>query len=253
MKKVFLITLLLGLFIISCKDKADSKKEETEPETVAEPNVEGMIEDDWTVLFDGSSFKGWHGYLLDSVPSVWKLEDGAMVFYPPIERKPGESFNIVTDNEYTNFILSLEWKISDAGNSGIFWGVNEDPAYTQPYQTGPEIQVLDNLKHPDAKNGTSHQAGALYDMVAPSKDMVKPVGEWNSCIIMVNHVTNEGKVSLNGVEIVTFPVNGEQWNAMIDGSKFSDWNGFGKFTTGKIGLQDHGDIVAYRNIKIKEL
>ena len=132
-------------------------------------------------------------------------------------------------------------------------GILEDEKYGQPYETGPEIQVLDNIAHPDAKNGTTHQAGALYDMVAPSKEVVKPVGEWNSYVITVNHKTNEGSVVLNGKEIVTFPVNGEAWEAMVADSKFADWEGFGKYATGKIGLQDHGDIVAYRNIKIKEL
>ncbi|MEL6484509.1 MAG: DUF1080 domain-containing protein, partial [Bacteroidota bacterium] len=127
--------------------------------------------------------------------------------------------------------------------------------YPEPYYTGPEIQVLDNVSHPDAKNGTSHQAGALYDMVSPSKDVVKPVGEWNHYVITIDHESNKGSVVLNDTEIVTFPVNGEGWDAMVADSKFADWEAFGKSRTGKIALQDHGETIeiAYKNIKIKAL
>ena len=162
--------------------------------------------------------------------------------------------NIVTKDEYTNFKLSLEWKISEGGNSGIFWSVYEDSAYNEAYQTGPEIQVLDNERHPDAQaNPKFHQAGALYDLVQPSSDVCKPAGEWNKCVIMVDHKNNEGWVELNDTRIVEFEPHGEQWDSLVAGSKFADWEGFGAYRTGKIGLQDHGDIVAYRNIKIKAL
>jgi len=113
--------------------------------------------------------------------------------------------------------------------------------------------MVNRTKQGHAKNGITHQAGSLYDMVAPSKDVTKPVGEWNTCVITVNHETNQGIVVLNGEEIVNFKVNGPEWDAMVANSKFATWEGFGKYPTGKIGLQDHGDIVAYRNIKIKTL
>ena len=223
--------------------------------TVDNQIIKGImpLQDDWEVLFDGSSFDAWKGYMSDEVSDAWKLENGAMVFYPPEDKSKGEQHNIVTKKEYNSFILSLEWKISKGGNSGIFWGVKEDPKYREPYETGPEIQVLDNKAHPDAGRGKSHQAGALYDMVSPSKDVTKEVGEWNKCVITVNYKTNQGSVELNGAEIVVFKPDGESWNQMVANSKFADWGGFGKYQTGKIGLQDHGDIVAYRNIKIKEL
>ncbi|MEO0901549.1 MAG: DUF1080 domain-containing protein, partial [Bacteroidota bacterium] len=133
--------------------------------------------------------------------------------------------------------------------------VVEDEKYNEPYITGPEIQVLDNISHPDAKNGTTHQAGALYDMVSPSQDVVKPIGEWNHYLITINHNTNEGSVVLNGTKITEFPVNGEAWDAMVAKSKFATWEAFGKSKTGKIVLQDHGEpiVIGYRNIKIKEL
>ncbi|MCL6274448.1 DUF1080 domain-containing protein [Muricauda sp. 2012CJ35-5] len=249
MKKIGIIMVLLLAF--SCKEKA--KEAATETQEVSAEDTQEQVADEWTTLFDGNSFDGWHFYNAEGVTEPWKLEDGAMVFYPPSDRPEGASYNIVTDKDYTNFVLSLEWKISEGGNSGIFWGISEEEKFGQPYQTGPEIQVLDDDGHPDAKNGTTHQAGALYDMIAPSTKAVKPAGEWNMVEIQIDHESNAGHVILNGSKIVEFPVHGEAWDAMVADSKFADWEGFGVFKTGKIGLQDHGDIVAYRNIKIKEL
>lgn len=249
MKKLVLFSALVLAF--ACKDKP---KEEPQEETNKETEMQMDQKDEgWITLFDGNSFNGWHLYNAGEIDEPWKLEDGTMVFYPPKDRPEGESYNIVTDEEFTNFVLSLEWKVSKGGNSGIFWGVYEGSQYEQPYLTGPEIQVLDDENHPDAKNGTTHQAGALYDMIAPSTKAVKPAGEWNMVELTVNHETNQGHVLLNGEKIIEFPVHGEEWNNMVSKSKFADWEDFGTYKTGKIGLQDHGDIVVYRNIKIKEL
>ncbi|WP_289038098.1 DUF1080 domain-containing protein [uncultured Zobellia sp.] len=250
--KNLLLIVCMATVVFGCKDKAEKTQKEMESERIAEAEAEKPPEE-WTLLFDGSSFDGWKEYNKEGVSENWKIEDGAMVFYPPADRKKGDAFNLVTEKEYTDFILSLEWKISEGGNSGVFWGVNETPELSEAYQTGPEVQVLDNEKHPDAKNGTTHQAGSLYDMVAPSEDVTKPVGQWNTMVITVNHKEQKGSISLNGTDIVDFPVGNEMWNVMVSKSKFADWDHFGKFTTGKIGLQDHGDKVAFKNIKIKEL
>ncbi|MEQ9231017.1 MAG: DUF1080 domain-containing protein [Cyclobacteriaceae bacterium] len=208
-------------------------------------------ENAWIILFDGTSMDQWQGYNNNGemYPS-WTIEEGAMKF------TPGEvgGQNIVTKSEFTDFVLSLEWKISEGGNSGIFWGVFEDSTFNEAYQTGPEIQVLDNDRHPDAQaNPKFHQAGALYDMVQPTADVCKPAGEWNKVQLKVNHKTNTGWVKLNGTKIVQFEPHGAEWDSLVANSKFATWEGFGKYKTGKIGLQDHGDIVWYRNIKIKEL
>lgn len=251
MKKLLLLTCLAILFI-GCKEKAKETTNEKASEMMAKTELETQ-EDEWTVLFDGSSFNGWHEYLQEGVSENWKIEEDAMVFYPPKNRKKGESYNVISDNDYTDFILSMEWRIAEAGNSGVFWGIKELKDLKQPYESGPEIQVLDNEKHPDGKNGTSHQAGALYDMVSPSEDVTKPVGEWNLFEITINHKTNTGIIVLNDVEIVNFPVNNPEWREMVSKSKFADWEHFAKYRTGKIGMQDHGNGVAFRNIKIKEL
>lgn len=249
--KNLLITAALAISVIGCKEKV-KEAEDKAADAMAKTEME-VPKEEWQVLFDGTSFDGWHEYKKEAVSEYWKIEDGAMVFYPPTDRKEGESYNLISENEYTDFVLSLEWRIAEAGNSGIFWGIKELPELGQPYETGPEIQVLDNDKHPDGKNGTSHQAGALYDMVSPSEDVTKPIGEWNLCEITINHKTNMGIVVLNDVEVVNFPINNPEWGMMVAKSKFAEWEHFAKYTTGKIGVQDHGDVVAFRNIKIKEL
>ncbi len=246
MRKI-IIAILSILTLSACKTYKTNDSM-TKPVERTEEIIETA--NHWITLFDGTTFDDWRGYLKDTMPAEWTIEDGTMAFTPG---KEGGK-NIITKEKYTNFILSLEWKISEGGNSGIFWSVHEDPAYSEAYQTGPEIQVLDNERHPDAKaNPKYHQAGALYDMVQPMHDVCKPAGEWNECILKIDHVRNEGSVTLNGTVIVEFPVHGEAWDALVANSKFKDWEGFGKYQTGHIGLQDHSDKVWFRNIKIKKL
>ena len=181
----------------------------------------------------------------------WQVVDSALVFTPNPEKNHGLN-NLMTDSTYTNFILSLDWKISEGGNSGVFWGVFENENYTLPYLTGPEIQILDNEGHPDSENKT-HLTGSLFDMITPSENVALPVGEWNTMVLEINHKTNTGNVWLNGKQIVTFPISGPEWDNMIQNSKFKDWKGFGSYKTGRIGLQDHGNAVSFKNIKIKDM
>ncbi len=247
----------MAFLCLGCKQtvKEDKAPEQGATEIVAATIDKGNVDpnEGWKVLFDGTSLDGWKTYNQQSPPEHWKIEDGALVFNPPANRAKGVSYNLVTTGEFDNFVLSLEWKISEAGNSGVMWGVQELEKFRQPYETGPEVQVLDNERHPDGKNGTSHQAGALYDMVSPSTDVTKPVGEWNTMVITIDYGNNKGNVVLNDVQVVDFQLANEVWNDMVSKSKFAGWEGFGKFSKGKLALQDHGDKVAFRNIKIKEL
>lgn len=246
MKKTILF-LFVVVVTIACKQKEASKTEEISEKAETSDTI---VDEGWTMLFDGSSFDNWRGYAMDSMAAGWTIEDGAMLFTPGANGRN----NIITKNKYTNFTLSLDWKIAEGGNSGIFWGVFEDEKYPEPYVSGPEIQVLDNEGHPDGKvGGKTHQAGALYDMIPPSSDVCKPASEWNHFEITIDYNTNKGSVLLNGAEIVTFPVKGEKWDEMVANSKFKDWEDFGKHHTGYIGLQDHGSKVWFKNIKIKEL
>lgn len=245
--------LLVGCSILAfaaCKNE----NKESEEEKVAE-NTEMKKENkesEWQELFNGEDLAGWKAFNKDSISNQWKAENGAISFQPSEGERSG-SENLITEEEFESFELALEWKISEGGNSGIMWAVQEGEEYSEPYLTGPEIQVLDNERHPDAKNGPNRTAGALYDMVAPSEDATKPAGEWNKEVIHIDYKENKGWVELNGTKVVEFPVKGEKWKEMVSNSKFSEWEGFGATKKGHIALQDHGDPVWFRNIKIKEL
>ncbi|MDB5120153.1 MAG: glycosyl hydrolase [Sphingobacteriales bacterium] len=202
----------------------------------------------WKALFDGKTTKGWHTYGKSEAGSSWLVDNGTLHLTTSGNADHGD---LVTDEEYSNFHLKLEWKIAKNGNSGIIFFVNEDPAkYPATYNTGMEMQVLDNDGHPDAKI-YKHRAGDLYDLIASSKETVKPFGEWNQ----VDIISNNGKLDLilNGTTVVSTTMWDENWKSLIAGNKFKTMPGFGINISGKIALQDHGDEVWYRNIKIQKL
>lgn len=206
----------------------------------------------WRMLFDGKSTAGWHTYGKSTAGKVWKAENGTL-FLDAASKKtlPGEGGDIVTNQEFENFHLKLDWRISPKGNSGIIFFVNEDPAkYPNTYNTGPEMQVLDNDGHADGKI-SKHRTADLYDLISVSKENVKPVGEWNTAEI----VADKGNLTfyLNGEKVVNTTMWNDAWRTMLANSKFKTMPGFGSFKKGKIALQDHGDDVWFRNIKIREL
>lgn len=205
----------------------------------------------WVQLFDGKSTAGWHNYLKmgQSVSDKWVVDDGALHYAGG--RGGGD---LVTDKEYGDFELEVEWKIAEGGNSGIIYHVHEDPKFTATYQTGPEMQVLDNERHPDAKQGRdgNRTAGTLYDIQKPvTPGAAKPAGEWNKARLVISN--GRGEHYLNGKKVAEYATSGPEWDAMIAQSKFKTWEGFNKYNTGHIALQDHGDKVWYRNIRIREL
>jgi len=235
--------------MVAC-NPAEKKQKETKTIQQVVTSEELKSSNDWTILFDGSSLDNWRGYLSEDIYPEWTIQDDAMVFTP--SNVGGK--NIITKEKYTNFILSLEWKISEAGNSGIFWGVHEDEKFSEAYMTGPEIQVLDNEKHPDSFVGNGiHKAGSLYDLIGYPAEDIYPAGEWNQCVLEVNQTANIARVTMNEKTTISFPLHGVEWEKMVTNSKFKDWEGFGKYKTGHVGLQDHSDQVSFRNIKIKKL
>lgn len=214
-----------------------------------ESGSETAQESEWRSLFDGETTNGWHTYLRDTVTAAWTAVDGELRFNPNVERD--QRGDIITDEEFENFELQLEWKISAGGNSGIIFSVHEDPKYGATYLTGPEMQVLDNVEAADNQI-QDHLAGSLYDMIGSSEvSHPKPVGEWNQ--VRLRKENGQLTFWLNDVQTADVLIGSEEWNELLANSKFHDWEGFAKYPKGKIALQDHGDVVAYRNIRIKEL
>ncbi|ELR73750.1 Putative secreted glycosyl hydrolase [Fulvivirga imtechensis AK7] len=206
----------------------------------------------WKLLFDGQTTAGWRKFKEDKVGSAWKVANGTL--YLDNSRKDGWQVvgggDIITDQEYEDYELTLEWKVEEGGNSGVIYNVVENDEYDYVWQTGPEMQILDNVKHPDGRI-EKHRAGDLYDMIETKFVTVKPGGEWNRIRI----VSKGGHVEhwQNGYKVVEFQMHTPEWQDMIRNSKFKDMPGFGQAKKGHIALQDHGDKVWFRNIKIREL
>jgi len=207
--------------------------------------------DGWISLFDGKTKKGWHVYNHKSEGTVWKVADGTLFFEPPKKGgAPTGGGDIITDGEFDNFDLKMEWKIDTGGNSGVLFYVHEDPKIEDTYNSGPEMQVLDNARHEDAKI-KKHRAGDLYDLISCSKETVKPALQWNK----VEIVSKNGSLDLflNDSKVIHTMLWDDTWKKMIAASKFKQWPLFGTFKKGHIALQDHGYKVWFRNIMIKKL
>ena len=198
-------------------------------------------------MFDGKTMTGWRNYQSDKVTDRWMVSNGELYLDKSVTAGTGD---IMTNDEFENYELAIEWKISPCGNSGIIFNVVEDEKFKNTYNSGPEMQVLDNTCHPDAKIA-KHRAGDLYDLIAVSKETVKPAGEWNQ----VRIVSKNSKMEfwLNGTKVVDFTMHTPEWKNMVANSKFKTMPGFGESKKGHIALQDHGDAVWFRNIKIREL
>ncbi|GGA88799.1 3-keto-disaccharide hydrolase [Puia dinghuensis] len=205
----------------------------------------------WKLLFDGKTTQGWHTYLRDTVGSKWQVKEDALVFDP--SQPAGGGGDIVTNDEYENYELNLEWRISKGGNSGIIFDVQESPKHRATYETGPEMQVLDNKDASDNKK-QNHLAGCLYDMAGDSTvSKPKPIGEWNQ----VRLIQDKGHLTfwLNGIKTFDGQIGSDEWNKMIAGSKFRnpEFADFAKVAKGKIALQQHPGSSGWRNIKIRLL
>ncbi|HEU4610128.1 MAG TPA: DUF1080 domain-containing protein [Chitinophagaceae bacterium] len=201
----------------------------------------------WRLLFNGKDLTGWHIYLQPDAKPGWSVSDGAIM---TDFNNGGVKRDLVTNEEFENYELTLQWKIEEGGNSGIIFNVHEDPKYSATYVTGPEMQVLDNVKASDNKKD-NHLAGSLYDLIAADPSAVHPAGEWNTVIIKMN----KGLLQLfmNGKKVVETTLWNDQWKEMVANSKFKKMPAFGSFQKGRIALQYHGGEVWFRNIKIRAL
>lgn len=200
---------------------------------------------DWIVLFDGTSTDALRGYRQDSFPAAgWVVQDGALKTVPRVGR-----VDLITRERFKDFELELEWKVSPAGNSGVFYGVQETDGPS--YSTGPEMQVLDDSKHRDGGNPTT-SSGALYALIAPNASkQLRPVGEYNHAKV----VAKNGHIEhwLNGAKILEYDWDSPEIKKLIAGSKFNTMPRFMENLEGHIGFQHHGEEVWFRNIRIRRL
>jgi 3-keto-disaccharide hydrolase/glycosyl hydrolase family 2 len=194
-------------------------------------------------LFDGQTTAGWRGYQQKTIPEGWQVVDGALT-------RVGKGGDIVSEGEYENFELTVEWKIAPGGNSGIFYRVVEQPKDTPMWEVAPEYQLIDDTGYPAVLKPTQKTA-ANYDLQPPGRDATKPAGSWNTTRILVNgsHVEHW----LNGVLIVSYELWTPEWTRLVAASKFKDSPQYARARKGRIGIQDHGDAAAFRSIRIREL
>jgi len=242
-----LFVLAIAASFVSCgsgKVKKSAEKKSTEAEV-------------WTFLFDGTTTQGWRNYNQPIFPTQgWEIVDGTLHCISSGRGEAGGGGgDILYDKKFSNFHLKLEWKISEGGNSGIFYLAQESPDLDYIWKSAPEMQVLDNERHPDAEAGKdgNRKAGSLYDLIPAVPQNAKPAGEWNTAEIKVY----KGSVwhMQNGETVLEYHLWTPEWNALVAGSKFPalNPNWANVAAEGYIGLQDHGDDVWYRNVQIREL
>jgi hypothetical protein len=238
--KIILTFVLIAVMAASCGSSGKSKTTK---------------DDGGTAIFDGKTSTGWRGYNKTTFPEKgWEVVDGTLhCIGSGAGEAGGSGGDIIYDKKLSNFELSIEWKISEGGNSGIFI-LAQEVAGDPIYKSSPEMQILDNEKHPDAKLGVdgNRKAGSLYDLIPAKPQNAKPVGQWNKVVITVY----QGTVvfNQNGANVVEFHLWTDDWKKMVANSKFKDWPNFiNTAREGYIGLQDHGNDVWFRNIKVKEL
>ncbi len=221
------------------------------PTNGAEPNTltETEKSEGWKMLWDGKTTEGWRSMDSEDWPSKgWKIEDGVL----RIEAK-SRAGDLATKEKFSDFELKVDFKLSPKANSGIKLFIADEPGQVKLVPLGPEFQILDDDGHPDAKKGDGkRKVGSLYDLIAAPKDKkVMPIGEWNQA-----HIISKGKkvtFKLNGEVTAEFERGSDAWREMVAGSKYKDDKGFGEAASGHILLQDHKDLVYFRNIKIKVL
>jgi hypothetical protein len=252
--KTKIIALVFAAFSFqACQKKPQTEVTGSTPMPRANTLKEEEKADGWELLFDGSTLNGWKRYNADTIGPLWTVKDSMIVCNGEglTEGTKKNGGSLTTIRKFSNFELSVDWKISPGGNSGILYHVVENPQYKHEYETGPEYQLLDDLGWKD-KMTPAQAAGSNYDMyAAPADKKLMPVGEWNVSKIMYNN----GHVEhwLNGIKTVEFEEGSDDYETRYKKSKWIKYPGWNKSKTGNIALQDHGASVYFRNIKIKVL
>lgn len=238
--RVLLAALLPALLATTCR-----RPPQSEPAADGAMNALTAAERaaGWRLLFDGRTTEGWRGFRKDAAPAGWQVSNGALT-------RVGEGGDIMTDEEFGSFELVLEWNVAPGGNSGVFFHVVEDSSLSYVWQSGPEMQVLDNARHADGRDPLT-SAASNFAVHAPSRDATRPAGEWNAARLVVrgDHVEHW----LNGEKVVEYELGSPDWQQRVAASKFASMPRYARARSGHIALQDHGDRVSYRNIRIRPL
>ncbi len=237
-------------------NQADKKGDEAAASSAADNSLTAAeVAGGWEMLWDGESTEGWRSIRNEEFPKAgWKMNDGILTINETGGAESAAAGDIITRKKYADFELSVDFKITPGANSGI--KIFVDPALNKGPGSaiGPEFQILDDVRHPDAKLGRNgnRTIGSLYDLIAaPADKNVKPIGQWNTAHILAEG--NSVTFSLNGEKTVKFERGTSQWRDLVAGSKFAKWPAFGELPTGHILLQDHGNQVSFKNIKIREI
>ena len=265
MKRIYSLFFVVSiLFMAACsggqKKSAENTEEKVEEKSAEQVGPNQLTDQEkqqgFVLLFDGESTEGWRGVNKDHFPAGWEVVDGTLHCKGSGMGEAGseDGGDILYDEKFANFHLKLEWKIGEGGNSGIFY-LGEEREDWPIWRTAPEMQILDNERHLDANLGKdgNRQSGSLYDLIPAKPQNANPAGEWNSAEVMVYKGTVVHKQ--NGEVVLEYHLWTDEWNALVKDSKFPelnpDWANVPK--EGYIAIQDHGDDVWFRNIKIRKL
>jgi Domain of Unknown Function (DUF1080) len=232
----------MALFIAGCAPAGNAVPVASSTASGATPLTEEQRVAGWRSLFDGTSTAAWRGYHEQAFPAGWHIVDGVLT-------KTGSVHDIISRDQFGNFELTLDWKLSPGGNSGVFYRGTEE--YEAIYWTAPEYQLLDDAGHPDGKSRLT-AAGSAFGLYPSPAGVVKPADQWNSTRIVVNG--NNVQHWMNGQKLLEYDLGSPDWEAKVKASKFKDWPHYGLASRGHIGIQgDHDGTLSIRNVRIREM